>query len=96
MDGRPNQAEQLPPLGVRWLVFAIAAIMASLCVYWTVQSIRAREIRVPIRGGRGRVIVFKRGQNPIAYPLLVALYVVTTTLAVALVVVLAITGKMFG
>jgi hypothetical protein len=88
---RIGQANPLPPLTVRWAVLIAVTIMACLFVYWTVRAVRSEEIRVPIRGS---TLLFRRRQDAVFYSL--AIHLVSTAIAVALVAMLAITGKLFG
>ena len=79
----------MPSLTIRWAMLIVATTMAGLFVYWAVQVVRSEEIRVAIRGS---TLLFRRRQGPVFYYVFLAVHLLGTALAVALVAMVAITA----
>jgi hypothetical protein len=67
-------------------IFYALVVLTALFMYWTVQAIRKREIKIPLRGGPDLWVT--RQRNPVGYWMLVAFDVAVTALALGLVVLL--------
>ena len=79
----------MPSLTIRWAMLIVATTMAGLFVYWAVQVVRSEEIRVAICGS---TLLFRRRQGPVFYYVFLAVHLLGTALAVALVAMVAITA----